>query len=129
MLFKKRIQRSLDTMHERNRRFLEEHGEYTGPDMIPSEIEKSDVGRLGLRDYGPNGDEKKIALERAQELQEADELERQKERMAEYRKQNESLDFEKGDVLAIIIAAFATFGPVLLFLIGILSLFAWFMVR
>lgn len=47
----------------------------------------------------------------------------------EARKRMDEMDLEKGDVPAMILAAFITFGPILLALIGILLLASWFLTR
>lgn len=47
----------------------------------------------------------------------------------EARKRMDEMDLEKGDVPAMILAAFITFGPILLALIGILLLVSWFLTR
>lgn len=47
----------------------------------------------------------------------------------EARKRMDEMDLEKGDVPAMILAAFITFGPILLALIGILLFVSWFLTR
>lgn len=47
----------------------------------------------------------------------------------EARKRVEEMELEKGDVPAMILAAFITFGPILLALMGIVIFVAWFLTR
>ena len=120
MLLKRRVERGMDTMREKNRRYLEEKGEYTGPEdvsLLDEEKQKSDVGQAGLKDYLSGTASTPPSKSKEWEL--ADEFEREKEIIAEYRKKNEELEFEKGDLPAIIIAAFITFGPVILGILGV----------
>ena len=120
MLLKRRVERGMDTMREKNRRYLEEKGEYTGPDdvsLLDEEKQKRDEGQAGLRDYLSSTATVPPPKTKEWEL------------IAEYRKRNEELDFEKGDLPAIIIAAFITFGPVILGILGVGALLVYLLAR
>ena len=130
MLLKRRVERGMDTMRERNRRYLEEKGEYTGPEdvsLLDEEKQKRDEGQAGLRDYISGT--ATVPPSKSKEWELTDEMEREKKIIAEYRKKNEELDFEKGDLPAIIIAAFITFGPVIIGILGVGSLLVYLLTR
>lgn len=131
MLLKRRIERGMDTMRERNREYLEKQGEYTGPEDVSILTEKSEeeqsIGQAGLRDYISGS--ASAAPSKSKEWELMDEMEREKEVIQAYRKKNEELDFEKGDITAIIIAAFITFGPVILGILGVGALMVYLLGR
>ena len=131
MLLKRRVERDMDTMRENNRRYLEEQGEYTGPEDVSlldeeKQRREREEGQAGLKDY-ISGTATPPPSKSQWELM--DEIEKEKEIIAEYRKKNEELDFEKGDLPAIIIAAFITFGPVILGIIGVSALIMYLIGR
>lgn len=83
MLFRHKIDRGLEIMREKNRRYLDSvnAGNREVPETLSPEEELADAER------------------KAQEFH-----------------KEEKLELEKGDMLAIILSAFLTFGPILLIL-------------
>ncbi len=132
----KKTERAFDIMRERNRRYLEEKKK--------EEAEKGEQGDEPS-DVSDVSEEQRIAAEKLRAYREANSLdpdakipeelpgepedlspEEAERRAEEYRKRNkEGVKLEKGDLPAMIIAAFLVFGPVFLVLFGILFL-AWF---
>jgi hypothetical protein len=137
----KKTERAFDVMRERNRRYLEEkkkeeEEKRKRKNGEPQTGEPSDEAELS--------EEQRIAAEKLRAYREANGLDPDAEtpeglpgepedlspdeaerRAEEYRQRNEGgVKLEKGDLPAMIIAAFLVFGPVFLVLFGILFL-AW----
>ena len=131
----KKTERAFDVMRERNRRYLEEKKKEDAEKRERGD-EPSDVSDVS--------EEQRIAAEKLRAYREANGLdpdakipeeltgepenltpEEAERRAEEYRQRNEGgVKPEKGDLPAMIIAAFLVFGPVFLVLFGILFL-AW----
>ncbi len=132
----KKTERAFDVMRERNRRYLEEKKK--------EEAEKQQRKDGEVSDRSDVSEEQRIAAEKLRAYREANGLDPDAEtpeglpgepedlspdeaerRAEEYRQRNEGgVKLEKGDLPAMIIAAFLVFGPVFLVLFGILFL-AW----
>ena len=132
----KKTERAFDVMRERNRRYLEEKKK--------EEAEKQQRKDGEVSDGSDVSEEQRIAAEKLRAYREANGLDPDAEipeglpgepedlspdeaerRAEEYRQRNEGgVKLEKGDLPAMIIAAFLVFGPVFLVLFGILFL-AW----
>lgn len=129
----KKTERAFDIMRERNRRYLEEkkkeEAEKGEQGDEPSDVsEEQRIGAEKLRAYREANSldpDAKIPEELPGEPEDLSPEEAER-RAEEYRKRNkEGVKLEKGDLPAMIIAAFLVFGPVFLVLFGILFL-AWF---
>ena len=102
MFFQKRIDRSFDTMNERNKRYIEKRRE-------KGEIVDPETGRT-------------LEEEREWELEQAE------AKAKAFHEENDEPGLEKGDLPALLLSAFLVFGPILLVLAGILSL-GWWLLR
>ena len=103
LIFGKKIDRGMEIMRERNRRYLEEY-----EDQHPSEEEETSAGT----------EEKDLAAERGENyVFRTDSFPGEGEDGEE-----EKVEFEKGDLFAIIVSALMVFWPVFLVLFIILFL-------
>ncbi len=114
-IFKKKTERGMEIMRERNRRYLEEYEEQH------------------------LSDEEKAARAAAAEREEEDPAYEMGKNYAfrtdappedgEYIPEREDVELEKGDIFAIILSSFLVFWPVFLVLLVILGLTVWWIVR
>lgn len=100
MLFDKKVKRDMEVMQERNRRYLE----------AMEQTEPSDNEQL------------------SEDTQNAEDIREAMTKAKAYRRQNEDLGLEKGDVFALIFSALLVFGPILLILVLLLTL-AWILLH
>ncbi|MBQ6464974.1 MAG: hypothetical protein IJJ43_01735 [Oscillospiraceae bacterium] len=91
MLFRKKYERGLQIMHEKNRQYLEENAPQDTPKPDPDEMAEAD------------------------------------EKLQAFREE-EKLELEKGDLPAMILSAMLVFGPIILVLCGLLTVF-WFLLH
>ena len=114
LIFGKKIERGMDIMRERNRRYLEEYEE-----QHLSEEEKAarEASRQAEADDPAYEMGKNYAFRTGSPSEE------------EYIPEEQEVEFEKGDLFAIIVSSFLVFWPVFLVLLIILGLTVFWILR
>ena len=114
-IFRKKTERGMEIMRERNRRYLEEYEEQhlseeeKAARAAAAEREKEDPAYEMGKNYAFRADVP--------------------EEPGEYIPEREDVELEKGDIFAIIVSSFLVFWPVFLVLLVILGLTVWWIVR
>ena len=130
MFFKEKFKRSMDTMNERNRRYIEKMDKKSGGDK--NDADQTENAANAAADVIHDESEAQIAADDARMGEAAQQIsEDEQAAQHEYKEYIPAPDalskenLEKGDVPALVISALLTFVPVILLLLAVMFLFVW----